>query len=161
MKRIETELGGRRYRTRLRHRSGWPELTALLDILFLSLLFFVISSRSVRVSGIRIDLPQMNTRTTAALERFVISLAPDREGGEAKMKIYFQENSCRDINDLYQQLSNLHRNSPRHASVIIRADRSIPFEEVAKVMDAARKAQLNCFVAVEVPREEPAAAYEK
>ena len=39
MKSPVTGFGQRRYRTRLQYRSGWPELTALADILFLSLLF--------------------------------------------------------------------------------------------------------------------------
>ena len=33
-------FGERRYRTRLKYFSGWAELTALVDILFLPLLFF-------------------------------------------------------------------------------------------------------------------------
>ena len=151
-------FGERRYRTRLKCYSGWPELTALADILFLALLFFALTSSFVRVSGIAVSLPTMNTRTTAALERFVISLAPDAEGGSG-MKIYFMEKRCRDIDELRRQLSELYERAPR-GSVIIRADRSIPFEEVAKVMDAAKNANLACFIAVEVPKAEPSATYE-
>ena len=154
-------LGQRRYRTRLKYRSGWPELTALVDILFLALLFFALTSNFVRVSGIDIALPQVNTRTTAALERFVISLAiSDSEGDPGGVRIYFREKRCRGIDELRQELSELYDSSPR-ASVIIRADRSVPFEEVAKVMDAAKKAQLACFIAVDAPAPKPSAAYEK
>lgn len=153
-------FGERRYRTRLKYFSGWAELTALVDILFLSLLFFALTSNFVRVSGIDVALPQMNTRTVAALERFVISLAPPAPGSDAGVSIYFREKRCRDIDELRQQLSLLHEKSKR-ASVIIRADRSIPFEEVVKIMDAAKNAQLSCFIAVEVPGEAPSATYEK
>ena len=149
-------FGERRYRTRLKYYNGWTGLTALVDILFLSLLFFALSSNFVRVSGIDIALPQVNTRTSAALERFVISLAP----GDAGMNIYFREKRCKNIDELRQQLSELHESSPR-SSVIIRADRSIPFEEVVKIMNAAKNAQLSCFIAVEVPEAAPSAAYEK
>ena len=156
------KFGERRYRTRLKYFSGWAELTALADILFLSLLFFALTSNFVRVSGIKIALPQMNTRTVAALERFVVSLAPPAPDSDAKMNIYFREKRCRDIDELRQQLSQLHeKSSSKHTSVIIRADRSIPFEEVVKVMDAAKNAQLACFIAVEVPGEVPSATYEK
>ena len=154
-------LGQRRYRTRLKYRSGWPELTALVDILFLSLLFFALASNFVRVSGIDIALPQVNTRTTAALQRFVISVAPSDAEGDQGVRIYFREKRCKDIDELRQELSVLHDSSPRRASVIIRADRSVPFEEVAKVMDAAKKAQLTCFIAVDAPAPAPSAAYEK
>ena len=154
-------LGQRRYRTRLKYRSGWPELTALVDILFLSLLFFALASNFVRVSGIDIALPQVNTRTTSALQRFVISIAPSDAEGDQGVRIYFREKRCRNIDELRQELSLLHDSSPRRASVIIRADRSVPFEEVAKVMDAAKKAQLACFIAVDAPAPKPSAAYEK
>ena len=156
-----TGLGQRRYRTRLKYRSGWPELTALVDIFFLSLLFFALSSNFVRVSGIDIALPQVSSRTTAALQRFVISIAPSDVEGDPGIRIYFREKRCRDIEELRQELSLLHDSSPRRASVIIRADRSVPFDEVAKVMDAAKKAQLACFIAVDAPALEPSAAYEK
>ena len=156
-----TGLGQRRYRTRLKYRSGWPELTALVDILFLSLLFFALASNFVRVSGIDIALPQVNTRTTSALQRFVISIAPSDAEGDQGVRIYFREKRCRNIDELRQELSLLHDSSPRRASVIIRADRSVPFEEVAKVMDAAKKAQLACFIAVDAPAPKPSAAYEK
>ena len=153
-------FGERRYRTRLKYYTGWPDLIALLDILFLSLLFFALTSNSVRVSGINVALPRINTRTVSALERFVISLAPPASESDGKMSIYFLEKRCRNIDELRQQLSQLHEKSKR-ASVIIRADRSIPFEEVLKVMDAAKNAQLTCFIAVEVPEEAPSATYEK
>ena len=153
-------LGERRYRTRLKYRTGWPELTALVDILFLSLLFFSLTSSFTPVSGIDIALPRMDTRTTAALERFVISLAPAEPGSGASMSIYYRERRCRDIDELRQQLSET-RDKFIRPSVIIRADRSIPFEEVAKVMDAAKKAGLSSFIALDVLSEEPSATYEK
>lgn len=153
-------LGERRYRTRLKYYSGWPEVTALVDIFFLSLLFFSLTSNIVRVSAIKVALPQMDTRTRAALERFVISLAPATGDSDAKMSIYFRDKPCKDLTDLFEQLSKLHRVSP-NASVIIRADRSIPFEEVVRVMNGAKNAKLPCFVAVEVPGEAPSKTYEK
>ena len=51
-------FGERRYRPRLKCFGGWPELTALVDILFLALLFFVLASSFVQVSGVRVSLPQ-------------------------------------------------------------------------------------------------------
>lgn len=155
-----TGLGERRYRTRLKYYSGWPEVIALVDIFFLLLLFFALTNNFVRVSGIKVALPQMNTRTKAALERFVISLAPAAPESGARMSIYFREELCRDLNELCQRLSKLHENH-KTASVIIRADRSIPFEEVVRVMNAAKDTGISCFVAVEVPDEAPARTYEK
>ena len=154
------KLGERRYRTRLKYRTGWPEITALVDVLFLSMLFVSLTSSFTRVSGIAVDLPRMNTRTTAALERFVISLAPAAPGSDARMSIYFREKRCKDIDELSLRLGEI-KGKLLKPSVIIRADRGIPFEEVAKVMEAAKNAGLNCFIEVDVPQEEPSATYEK
>ena len=159
MKITSNGFGQRRYRTRLEYRRGWPELTALADILFLSLMFFVIASSFVRVSGINVDLPRVDTRNSEALERFVVSLTPSEAG--AGVDIYFREKRCNSIVDLQQKLADLHSDHDS-AKVIIRADRNVPFEEVARVMDAAKSANLlSCFIAVKVPEEEVAPTSEK
>lgn len=152
------ELGRRRYRTRLRFHSGWPELTALVDILFLALLFFVLSISFVRVSGISVALPRVNAQNTAALERFVISLTPPEPDGGLRGDIYFRDKLV-SINGLREQLSLLHDRSKR-ASVIIRADRNVPFEAVAEVMAIAEAAQLPSFIAVMPPGEKLSAPFE-
>ena len=150
-------FGERRYRTRLGHYSGWPALTALVDILFLALVFFAMAGSFARVSGIAIALPSVNTRSAAALERFVISLAPAAPGAPEKMHIFFREKRCRNLDELRELLSEL----PGRSRVIIRADRNLAYEEVVKVMEAAKSAGVpSCFIAVEVPKEKPVAAYE-
>ena len=140
-------FGERRYRTRLKYRTGWPELTALVDILFLSLLFFALNGNVTWVSGIKVDLPKVNTRTRVKLERFVITLAPPAKGSDAKMSIHFRDEPC-DIDELRKQLSKLQESSS-NASVIIRVDRSIPFSEVANVLDAVATEKLHCFFPVD------------
>lgn len=145
-------FGERRYRTRLKYRTGWPELTALVDILFLSLLFVALTGNFTWVSGIKVDLPRVNARTRVKLERFVITLAPPAPGSGDRMSIHFRDRRCKDIDDLRQQLSKLQESSS-NASVIVRVDRSIPFSEVSKVLDAVATAKLHCFFPVDVPKE--------
>ena len=156
------KFGERRYRTQLKYFNGWPDLIALVDILFLSLLFFVLATNIVRVSGVKVALPKMDTSTMASLGRFVISVAPPERNGDG-VRIYFQEKPCDNIRDLSQKLSELCVDRKSKPSVIIRADRRVSFEEVAKVMDAAKRVGISCFIAVEVPdpAEEPDATYEK
>lgn len=145
------DLGRRRYASRLKCRSGWPEVTALVDILFLAMLFFVLASSFVRVSGVRVSLPQVKARNTAALERFVVSLTPPEAGGNPGGNIYFRDKLC-NIDELRKELSLLHDRS-KQATIIIRADRNVPFERVAEVMAITEAAQLPSFVAVTQPEE--------
>ena len=164
-------FGQRRYRTRLKYRTGWPELTALADILFLSLLFFVLASTSVRVSGIEVRLPEVDTLSSAVLERYVVSLTPPDPAAtktssadapdEKSVNIYFREKRCRDLGELRQELAELRRRHDGQVNVIIRADRGIPFDEVARVMDAAKAENVSCFIAVKVPEENSSTTFEK
>ena len=139
MKSPVTGFGQRRYRTRLRHHSGWPELTALADILFLSLLFFVIASTSVRVSGIEVKLPEADTLSSAVLERYVVSLTPVAAGGTG-VNIYFREKRCGDLGELRQELAELRRRHADDVKVIIRADRETSYEALVEVIDVCRGA---------------------
>ena len=67
-------IGDRRYKPRLRPKSGWPELTALIDVMFLVMLFLFLSSSFVRVSGIRVNPPRVRPSSVADLEKFVETL---------------------------------------------------------------------------------------
>ena len=67
-------IGARRYKPGLKPKSGWPELTALIDVLFLVLLFLFLSSSFVRVTGIRVNPPRVRPSSFADLERFVVTI---------------------------------------------------------------------------------------
>jgi len=159
MKNAPSQLGQRRYRTRLKTMSGWPDLTALVDILFLALLFFALASRVVQVSGISVALPQVKAQNTVSLERFVISITPPEPGGDPRGTIYFRDRRFPDAKSLRNELAALH-NSSKKASVVIRADRGVPFETVAEVMATAEEAGMPSFIAVIPPENTPSTTFE-
>lgn len=134
-----------RYRPRLKPLSGLPLLTPLVDIFFLSLIFFMISSSFVQISGIRVELPRVTTSTTAGLEKFIVTLSQS-EGG---VKIYFNDEEVVDWETLKEKLANVRGSvkSP-HATIVIRSDRDIPMEAVVRVMSFAGTAQLDSMIAV-------------
>ena len=151
-------FGERRYRTNLRPFSGWPELTALADILFLALLFFILASASVQVSGVGVSLPKVNVQHTAVLARYVVSLTPAAPEIGLGGNIYFRDRLM-SADELRKELSVLHDHD-RNATVIIRADRNVPFERVAEVMSIVGAAKLSSFIAVTRPEEKPSAPIE-
>ena len=73
---IRTDIGRRRYCTRLKPLSGWPGVTALVDIFFLALIFFFLSGSFVRVSGISVELPRVRPSNIADMEKFVVTITP-------------------------------------------------------------------------------------
>ena len=144
-------FGYRRYRTNLKMYQGFPDVIALLDILFLALLFVVMASASVRVSGVNVSLPRVSSHSGARLERMVVSLTPPDKNGE--VKVYFRDKLVM-MENLSAEFSDVHDKSPK-AVIIIRADRSVPFEKVARVMTTAEESKVPSFIAV-MPDEDKA-----
>lgn len=132
----------RRYRSRLRPLTGRPDLTALIDVMFLMLIFFMLSSSFVQVSGIRVDLPRVNASSTADIEKFIVAVS--HAGG--RNQIYFNDRPV-DWEMLKENLAAVSGLS-QSATVVIRADRQVPFEVVTQIMALAERARLASFIAV-------------
>ena len=139
-------LGGRRYRTKLKMYSGFPDATALLDIFFLVLLFVVLASSFVRVSGVSVALPRVSSHKDERLDRgMVVSLTPAEKNGE--VKVYFRDRLVA-MNKLGEEISQVAHNKFSRTVIIIRADREVPFQKVAEVMTIAAGLNLRSFIAV-------------
>ncbi len=143
----DRRLGARRYRSRLVPLSGRPDFTPLVDIMFLMLVFFLLSSSFVQISGIKVDLPQAGTTTTTDIEKFIISAAWQEDGPAL---LYFNDSPV-DIESLKEKLAEISGLS-KTATVVLRVDNRIPFSTVAQLMTLAEKADLATFIAV-LPQE--------
>ena len=87
-----TALGSRHFQTRLKPVSGWPPLVALIDLMFLLLLFFVLATSFVRVSGIQVDLPRVQGGSVVDMERYVVTVVPsDRKDLNKPALVYFND----------------------------------------------------------------------
>ncbi len=140
-------VGTRRYRSRLTVLSGRPDFTAMVDLMFLMLVFFLLSSSFVQVSGIKVDLPRAGATTTTDIEKFIVSAAWN---GEGNYLLYFNDSPV-DIETLKEKLAEISGIS-KSATVVLRIDNRIPFQVVAQLMTLAEKADLATFIAV-LPQE--------
>lgn len=133
--------------TRFTALSGLPPMVTAIDIFFLTLFFFMLSSSFVQVSGIKVDLPRAETTVQADIEKFIVTIAWSASGPQ----LFFND---RPVNreQLKENLAEVQKQS-RSAMIVIRPDRRIPFEPVAEVMSMAEKAQLASFVAVMPPED--------
>lgn len=147
---IRTDIGRRRYRTRLKPLSGWPEVIALVDIFFLALIFFFLSGSFVRVSGISVELPRVRPSNIADMEKFVVTITPPASAG-GECLLYFNDQPV--TPELLKQRFGEVRGRSQTASVIIRADQRVSFEMVTEVMAMAEAAKLSSFLAVMPPSE--------
>ncbi|MBQ4337251.1 MAG: biopolymer transporter ExbD [Lentisphaeria bacterium] len=135
--------------------SGMPPMIAVIDIFFLTLFFFMLSSSFVQVSGIKVDLPRAETTVSADIEKFIVTIAWSAEGP----KLFFNDRPVTH-EELKEDLAKISGIS-RSAMIVIRADRRIPFEPVSEIMTMAEKAQLASFIAVMPQRKDREAVFNK
>ena len=126
------------FRTKLAIIKGRPDLTPMIDIVFLLLIFFMLSSSFVQVSGITVNLPDAVVSSDTSVNKLVVSI--DRNN-----KFYFNDIPMT-WNILTEQLQKckLQWNAD---TVIIRADKHTEYGVVVRIMSLARSLDLNVYVA--------------
>lgn len=126
------------FNTNLKIIKGRPDLTPMIDVVFLLLIFFMLSSSFVQVSGITVNLPDAVVSSETSVNKLVVSI--DRQN-----KFYFNEIPMT-WNILREQLQKckLQWNAD---TVIIRADKRTEYGVVVRIMSLARSLDLNVYVA--------------
>ena len=114
-----------------RRLSHTPNLTPLIDVVFLLLVFFMLTSHFVREESIKVDLP--TAQSGAADDREYLQVVLDAQG-----RILMHDHFI-DASDLEARLqAELSERSDK--IVRIRGDRSASLGLAVGVLDAARKA---------------------
>ena len=111
-------------------KSSSPDLTPLIDMVFLLLIFFLLTSFLVRPS-IQVSLPE--TETAQVLEEPGISITIKKDG----TLLLDSEPVTEDI--LAISLSTFFSN-PEHKDVMIKSDKEVRFGRVIEIMDISKKA---------------------
>lgn len=107
-------------------------LTPLVDIVFILLIFFLITSTFVQSPGIDVNLPKANSASETTPSQSIV-ITVDENG----QLIYRGE--ITDIGALSDTLSKLYKESPAH-QIVIQADETTHHGAVVEAMDAAREA---------------------
>jgi len=107
---------------------GWLVLVALVDVVFLLVLFLLLSSNFILQQGISVSMPFSRFTLGPQTSRQIISIT-----GGAVPAIYFEDQRV-----TMEQLGPLLDAAKRRdESIIIKADRSTSYETVAEVANAA------------------------
>ena len=106
-------------------------LTAMIDIIFLLLIFFVLSSSFVLQPAIQIKLPKTLTSQLPVRKEIVVIIARDNR--------VFINNKLTKYTDIFAQFQKESRIQP-NGTVVIRADRDVSHGFVVKVMDIVKQA---------------------
>ena len=115
----------------LRRVQAQPGMTAMIDIIFLLLLFFVLSSTFIVQPGIKINLPQTVSTEQPTRKDLVVIIARDRRRVINNDQVNFESLWGRLIEELKFQ---------RQGTLVLRADRDVPHGFVVRIMDVAKQA---------------------
>ena len=109
-------------------------LTPLIDVVFLLLIFFMVSTTFQRESEITIALPE-SSGEVAESEKKVIEISIDNQGNYFVNKRRVKDG---DIETLKKAIS-ITQGETKEPKLIISADKMATHQSVIKVMDAARQ----------------------
>ncbi|MFA7231747.1 MAG: biopolymer transporter ExbD [Victivallaceae bacterium] len=143
------------FKTRLKPFSGRPDLTPMVDVMFLLLIFFMLSSSFVQVTGLNVELPRVSTKGSMGIEKFIVTVEKNEKG----CKIYFNDKEMT-WETLKQELAAVSSIS-NSGKVIIRADQRTPFGIVTQIMSLAEKANLSTFIVTMPPEEKKETVFEQ
>jgi len=107
------------------------DITPMLDVVFIMLIFFIVTATFVKQSGIEVNQPQASTAVVQEKANILIAI-------DANNKIWINRREV-DFRALRPNIERLHAENPK-GSVVIQADKDSTNETLVQVMDASRKA---------------------
>lgn len=117
------------------------DMTPMLDIVFIMLIFFIVTSSSVKESGLDVNRPQAQTAEKKEHAHIIVAISPSGEIWIDKRVV--------DIRAVRANVARLHAENPLGA-VVITADRETKTHVLVSVMDQIRLAGItNASIATE------------
>jgi len=113
-------------------------MSSMTDIVFLLLIFFMLTSTMVTTNALDLVLPKAKGKTDSN-KSTAVSIDED-------LNFFIDKEKVNEA-DLETQLIALLANAENKA-IILRAEKSVPHEKVVKVMDIAYRNQIKMVVAV-------------
>ena len=113
-------------------------MSSMTDIVFLLLIFFMLTSTMVTTNALDIVLPKAKGKTDSNKST---SVSIDKD-----LNFFIDKDKVIEA-DLEKQLLALFANSENKA-IVLRAEKSVPHEKVVKVMEIAYRNQIKMVIAV-------------
>ncbi len=107
------------------------DITPMLDVVFIMLIFFIVTATFIKESGIDVDKPEQATAIVEEKASILVSI-------DATDKIWIERRQV-DMRSVRSIIERLHAENPK-ASVVIQADKESRNETLVQVMDASRRA---------------------
>ena len=110
-------------------QEGQIDLTPMLDVVFIMLIFFIVTSSFVKEPGVEIFKPQ--AATTEACARGTIIFAVDERGD-----IYYNKNKLK-LDKVLRTAEAAKKEAPQ-ANIVVQVDRETPAYAVEELIDIVR-----------------------
>ena len=127
-------------------------LTPLVDVVFLLLIFFMMSSSLIFQPGITVNLPETRQELESVADKLIITLTKEK-------LLFFNDQRLEDWNHLEQRLANIAYNRDTEANssvdskngyrlpiIILKADKDLPYNDIVKIMSVTRRYGLSVFL---------------
>lgn len=120
---------------RISHAAGDDEsqvdLTPLIDVVFIMLIFFIVTATFVKETGIDVNKPDAPTAEVKKKANILVAI-------DSRNRIWIEGRTV-DIRSVRPNIERLHAENPQ-GSVVIQADEDSKNKLLVEVMDAARQA---------------------
>ena len=120
-----------------------PNITPMLDVVFILLIFFIVTANFIKEPGLEINRP--DSETAEVTENAAILIAIGSAG-----EIYMDGRRI-DVRQVKANVVKLLADNPQ-GSVVIQADEKAMADTIIKVMDGAREAGVNAISLASEPK---------
>ncbi|PTB86209.1 biopolymer transporter ExbD [Pseudidiomarina aestuarii] len=107
------------------------DMTPMLDVVFIMLIFFIVTASFVKEAGIDVNRPEASTAVQKDRANILVAISDTGEIWINKRQV--------DARAVQANIERLYAENPQ-GSVVIQADKKATTETLIKVMDAARAA---------------------
>lgn len=113
-------------------------LTPMLDVVFIMLIFFIVTASFIKEAGIDVQRPEAKTAVNKKNANIIVAISANNEIWMDRKRIKPQ--------GVRGQIERMHAENPE-GSVIIQADKDSYSETLMLVMSAAREAKVTVAIA--------------
>jgi len=121
-------------------------ITSLIDVLFIILIFVLVSTTFLEQPALNIELPEAKTSGLQRVEELVISISNKNE-------VYLNEKHVKK-EELENRLKEFVLTRKKDIPVILKADKKVGYGIVIEVMDLVRSVGIKKIVALTIPARE-------
>ncbi|WP_221799109.1 ExbD/TolR family protein [Oceanobacter mangrovi] len=110
---------------------GEIDITPMLDVVFIMLIFFIVTASFVKETGIEVNRPDASTSSAKPRANILIAISDTNEIWIDKRRV--------DESQVRANIERMHAENPQ-GTVVIQADQEARTKTLVAVMDAARAA---------------------